>query len=73
MAEVRVLKDSIITLIVYCDTVLLYKKPQYDGIDKWVKQTALYSTPAKYFKETYHPDAWPINQVNKINRINFPY
>jgi hypothetical protein len=40
-AEVLVLGDSIIKHIVQGDTVLVYEKPQYDGLDKWVKQAGL--------------------------------
>lgn len=40
-AEVLVLGDSIIRHIVEGDTVLVYKKPQYDGRDKWVQQAKL--------------------------------
>jgi hypothetical protein len=40
-AEALVLGDSIIKHIVDTDTVLVYKKPQYDGRDKWVQQSGL--------------------------------
>jgi len=36
--EALVLGDSIIKHIVGTDTVLVYRQPQYDGRDKWVKQ-----------------------------------
>jgi hypothetical protein len=40
-AQVLVLGDSIIKHIVQVDTVLVYSKPQYDGLDKWVKKAGL--------------------------------
>lgn len=40
-AQVLVLGDSIIKHIVGEDTVLVYSKPQYDGLDKWVKKAGL--------------------------------
>lgn len=40
-AAVLVLGDSIVKHIVEGDTVLIYGKPQYDGNDKWVKQSGL--------------------------------
>ena len=40
-AQILVLGDSIVKHIVGTDTVLVYRKPQYDGRDKWVKQAGL--------------------------------
>lgn len=40
-AEALVLTDSIIKHIVEKDTVIIYKKPQYDGKDKWVQKAGL--------------------------------
>ncbi|MBC6492910.1 DUF1080 domain-containing protein [Flavihumibacter stibioxidans] len=40
-AELLVLGDSLIRHIIEGDTVMTYTKPQYDGNDKWVKQSGL--------------------------------